>query len=395
LTQLSELEHRLWRRLSVFADHFSHNAIQAVAAGTDIASEQVIPLLDQLIAQGVVIVESSDHEARYRLPDALRPMAHAQLIDRGEADAVYSCLVAYYSSLAEQVLQEASGPNRATWMGQLEREHANLRVVLGWLAARGDAERGLELAFLLQELWFEDAHTSEGRTWFATLLALPQASPRTMLRAQALDLAGALAFHQGDHVTARTLQEEGLDILREKGDMARIGYALNHLAYVVAYAQGDLHGAQTLYQEALRYFRELGNADGTAHTLANMGTGAILLGDYVAARPLVMESLQMYRELGYMYNIALSLSRAAGIAAGMNQPERALRLAGASSAACTQIGVSRPGILQEVDERIVVPARQVLSEERQRALWAEGETMALEEAVVYALDSLALAAPES
>jgi tetratricopeptide (TPR) repeat protein len=393
--QLSESEHNLLRRLSVFADHFSFDAIEAVAAGADIAPEQVTLLLDKLITQGIIVVETRDQEARYRLSLALRSTAHKQLIDHDEANDAYNRLVVYYSSLVEQMLLEASGPQRAVWMSRLEREHVNLRAVLDWLVARGAAERGLHLAFLLQELWFEDRHTSEGRTWFATLLALPQSPRRTPLHAQALDLAGALALHQDDYVTARALKEEALAILREQSDMARLGYALNHLAYVVGYAQGDLRQAQTLYQEALRYFRELANADGTAHTLANMSTAAILLGDYAAARSLLAESLQMYRELGYVYHMALSLSRAAGIVAGINQPEHALRLAGAGAAHCARIGVSQSRIFEEVRERIILPARQVLSEERQAVLWAEGQAMTLEQGIVYALDVLDLPTPSA
>jgi len=145
----------------------------------------------------------------------------------------------------------------------------------------------------------------------------------------------------------------------------------------------------------LGYFRELANADGTAHTLANMSTAAILLEEYAAARPLLAESLQMYRELGYTYNIALSLSRAAGIAAGINQPEHALRLAGAGAVHCAQIGVTQSRIFEEVRERMIRPARQVVREEKQTVLWAEGQAMTLEQAVMYASEVLDLATPSA
>jgi len=392
VTQLSGLEQILWRQLAVFATRFTRDAIDAVAAGCDIPSEQVFPLLDKLIAHELVIAEPCDDERCYRLPDAVRLVAHAQLINHDEADDAYRSLVRYYASLAEQVLEEASGPQRATWMRRLEREYGNLRVVLDWLVGRGDAERGLQLAFLLQELWFEDVHTGEGRLWFAKLLALPPLSRHTALRAQALDLAGALALHQDDYATASVLKEEAIALLRELGDIARLGYVLNHHAYVVGFAQGDLRQAQALYQEALGYFQTLANADGTAHTLANMGTAAILQNEYAAARLLVAESLQMYRSLGYTYNVALSLSRAAGIAAGTQQPERALRLAGASAAHCATIGVSQSRIFEEVRARLLEPARQLVSAERQTVLWEEGQAMTFEQAVMEALDVLGVAA---
>lgn len=392
MQQLSASEHILVQRLSVFAQDYSNEAMEAVAAGDDISPEESAQILQRLIAQDVVTVEVKEEETRYRLAEALRLPAHAQLIERGEADAVYGRLHAFYTSLAEQVLQEAFGPERATWMRRLEREHANLQATLSWLVARADAERGLRLAYLLQELWFEEAHTSEGRTWFATLLALPRAGVPPTLRAQSLDLAGALALNQGDYTAARVLKEEGLAILRAGSDTARLGSALLHLGHLIGFAQGDLPAAQALYREALGLFRGLSQAEGTADALANLGSVAILMGDYASASPLVAESLRLYRTLGYPYDMALSLGRAAGIAAGTGQPQRALRLAGASAAHCASIGVSQPPLFHERSERMIASAREALSEAVQAACWAEGRAMSLEQAVEDALEEAPLQA---
>src|SRR5262245_12805380 len=268
---LSEPEQKLWRRLSVFAGSFSREAVEAVCLGEDIPQDTIASLLDQLVAQGVITTEADDQGTRYRLPEALRPAAQAQLADSGEAEAVYDRMITFLSQMAEQALQEAFGPQRAVWMQRLEREHINFRAALEWLVDRGDAERGLRLADLLQELWFEEQHTSEGRAWFATLLALQQAAARTTQRAQALDLAGAYALNQGDYAAARALKEEGVAILRELGNTGRLGYSLLHLGHLAGYAQEDFHAAQLLYQEGLDHLRNMGSAEGTAHALANLG----------------------------------------------------------------------------------------------------------------------------
>ena len=387
MTQLSEAEHTLLQQLSIFAGSFSREAILAVSASEDASKESAFHLLDQLVTQGAIVVETDDpEEPRYRLPEEVRTTAHAQLVDHGEEEVVYSHLFTFYAALAEQVLQESFGPQRAVWIRRLEREHANLHALLTWLVAHNEGERGLQLAYLLQELWFEETHTSEGRAWFENLLALPQADARTILRAQALDFAGALALNQGDYGAARELKEEGLSILRELGDPVRLGYSLLHMGHLVGYAQGDLQEAQALYQEALDRFRELSHAEGTAHALANLGTATILLGDYATARPLVDESLRIYRGLGFEWDMALSLGRAAGIAAGTAQSERALRLAGASAAQCASIGVSMPQLFHERSEQMIERARRALDEETQEALWREGQEMPLEQAVAYALE---------
>jgi tetratricopeptide (TPR) repeat protein len=392
---LSASEQALWRRLSVFADSCSRAMIEAVCLGEDIPQDAAANLLDQLVAQGVVSVEADGQRPRYRLLEALRTSAHTALVESGEEQVVYERLVAFLSRLAERMLQEAFGPQRTAWMQRLEHEHANLQAALKWLVAHGDAERGLHLAYLLQELWFEEDHTTEGRAWFATLLALPQAAAHTTQRAQALDLAGAYALNQGDYAAARALKEEGLAILRELGDSVPLGYALLHLGHLVGYAQQDFRAAQTLYQEGLDHLRSAANAEGTAHALANLGNVAIMTGNYTRASRLVEESLKMYQQLGFVYDMALSLGRAAGIAAGTGRQERALRLAGASAAHCAAIGVSQPAIYAQRVERMIESARQALSEATQVALWAEGQAMPLEKAVAYALEEPILSPPEA
>jgi non-specific serine/threonine protein kinase len=383
---LSEPEQQLWRRLAVFAGNFSREAVEAVCLGEDIPPGAAADRLERLAAQGILTTEFDDHETRFRLPEAQRQAAHAQLDDSGEADAVYDRLVAFAMRVAEQALAEAFGPERAAAMQRLEREHANFRAAFEWLVACGEADRGLRLADLLQELWFEEQHTGEGRVWFATLLALPQAAARTAQRAQALDLAGAYALNQGDYTAARALKEEGIAILRELGDTERLGYSLLHLGHLAGYAQQDFQAARALYQEGLGHLRNASNAEGTAHALANLGNVAILTGDYATAEPLVADSLRMYRELGIIYAQAQALGAAAGVAAGTDQPERALRLAGASDTHCAAIGVSQPAIYAERTERMIERARQRLSETTQAAIWAEGQAMPLEQAVAYALE---------
>lgn len=302
----------------------------------------------------------------------------------GEQDTAYSRRVDYYLRLAEQSLEEAFGPERATWMGRLEREHANLQGVFTWLIVRGDAERGLRLAYLLQELWFEDRHTSEARALFAILLALPAASARTSARARYLDLAGAFALCQNDYADARSLKQEGIAICRELGDQAVLGCSLIHLGHVELYA-GDYVTAQELYREALEIFTGLGDATWIARAIGNLGNVALDLGDYATADKLVKEGLRRYRDLDLEWEWVGTIGIAAGVAAGLGQPERSLRLAGASAAHRERMGVSMPPEFKARFERMIASARQALAEPVQARLWEEGQAMTLEQATEYAL----------
>jgi tetratricopeptide (TPR) repeat protein len=282
--------------------------------------------------------------------------------------------------LAEQSL-EAVGSGAVD--NRLNRT-PNLQPVFEWLIKRGDAERGLRLAYLLQELWFEDQHTSEARSLFATLLALPMASTPTSARAKYLDLAGAYALSQNDYAEARSLKQEGIVICRGLGGGAALGASLIHLGHVELYA-GDLPAAQNHYQEALQIFSDLGDPLWIARALGNLGNVTLDLGDYMAADRLVKESLQRYRNLGFEWELAGIIGTAAGVAAGLGQAEHAIRLAGASAAHRERIDVSLPPAFKARFEQMIAPARQALAESVQVRLWEEGQAMTLEQATEYAL----------
>lgn len=372
------------QRLSVFAGSFSLEAAEAVFAQDEVGQNNLARLLDRLVNQRKLETEEQDGHRRYSMPGQQRQVGRAQLSASGTEDAVYSHLVDYYLGLAKQSLEEAFGPERAMWMNRLEQEHINLQPVFKWLIERGDAEQGLRLAYLLQELWFEDHHTGEARTLFATLLALPAASTRTSARAQYLDLAGAFALSQDDYAEARTLKKEGVAICREIKDRAALGSSLIHLGHVELYA-GDFRAAQDLYQEALQIFTDLGDQVWIARAVGNLGSIALELGDYVTADRLVKEALQRYRDLGLEWELVGTIGIAAGVAAGLGQPERSIRLAGASAAHRERIGVSMPPAFKARFEEMIASARQSLAESVQTRAWEEGQTMTLEQATEYAL----------
>jgi predicted ATPase len=95
-------------------------------------------------------------------------------------------LVVYALEVAEQSLDGAFGPERATWIQRLVQEYPTFTQALANLVKQGELERAIQFAYLLQELWFEDDYTHAGREWFARLLAFPQATGRTTQRARAL-----------------------------------------------------------------------------------------------------------------------------------------------------------------------------------------------------------------
>jgi tetratricopeptide (TPR) repeat protein len=198
------------------------------------------------------------------------------------------------------------------WLDQLEAEHDNLRVALDWSGeTEHGAESGLRVAGAIWWFWMIRGYFSEGRQRLARVLAAGVGS-LPAARAKALNGAGALAFGQGDYVSARTFHEESLTLKRAEGDLWGVAAALNDLG-IITCCQGDLAAARELNQESLAIKRQLGDVQGIAYSLLSLALVAREQGDLAVARELYEEALAIRRQLGNQRGIAEALSGLANI----------------------------------------------------------------------------------
>jgi tetratricopeptide (TPR) repeat protein len=297
----------------------------------------------------------------------------------------YEELTPHYLELAEQMLDEAFGENRAQWIDRIEAELPKIRSVFAWLREQRDVNQGLRLAYLLQELWFEEQYTEEGLGLIQDFLAMGDVDEPSTLHAMALDLAGGFALSLNNFELASSLKNKAVVILRKLNSPGQLGYALLHLGHLVKYAEGNYDEAKAIYQEALEIFTNLADQAGVAHAIANLAGVALELRDYTTAQTLVNDSLQRYSELDFQWDLALTLGIASGVAVAHGEFDRAVRLAAASAAHRKRIGVSLPDKFRSRFERIEKAALNGLNEEQPSAVWAAGQTMTLADAVDYAL----------
>jgi len=292
-------------------------------------------------------------------------------------------------ALVAQAQCELFGSQRAVWLKRLEQEHDNLRAALEQLSSAGNAEQGLQLATALREFWLGGNHVDEGRDWLAAFLALPSTTTPTAIRASALDVAGALAFWQTDRAATQALMEEGVALRRALGDKPGIAISLIHLGTNQWIFDDHYAAAQALYEESLAIFQEIGSPIGIAYVRLNLGHLALEQGSYTVADGLLKESLVTFRERQDMWAINFALNSLAGVAAGRDQPARALRLAGASEALRDSLGIVLPPIWKAWLESLLEPAGHILGEDENVAIRAMGQAMAPDEAIAYALGEAA------
>jgi tetratricopeptide (TPR) repeat protein len=262
---------------------------------------------------------------------------------------------------------------------------------------------------------------SEGLAYLSNVLRLPEATGRTVVRAQALCIAGHLYWAQTNFADALPLETEALAIGRELDDAWSVATALHFIGPVV-HRLGDPVRAQALLEEGLSLWRRLGDVDGITLSLMFLGDAVAAQGDAARAQLLYEESASLLRQihetlfLGYVLRRlaqlasqrddlesattllmeSLRLNQAAsnsrGIAAclgGLAQAElqaghawRAAELLGAAQALLDSIHTRLlPGDLAQFN-RTADAVRAQLAGEAFSAAWAAGQRLTLEEAIL-------------
>jgi predicted ATPase/Tfp pilus assembly protein PilF len=334
-------EQQLFRRLGVFAGGWTLEAVEPICSGHEITTMGPGPitpdldLLAALVDKSLVVEQTSDSAARYRLLETIREYALQRLETSGEADVIRRRHAEYYLALAERA--ELKGVQQVYWMHRLGIEYDNFHAVLTWARDQHEIVFGLRLCWELWLFWYMRGYLSQGRQWLQNFLSeldnhsvvteeQDEETALAILRGKALHAAGTLAYGMGDLKQAETLLEEALTLRRMTGDPTS-GSTLNNLG-LIAEAQSDYKRARTLYMENLVIDRELGNTGGTAVTLLNLGNSLAQLGKHVEALAAYEETLPLFREAGDIDGVALALNNCGEIASSRGDFELAERQLG-------------------------------------------------------------------
>jgi predicted ATPase len=132
-------EQAVFRRLAVFAGGFTLDGAEAVVnpgGGMD-----VMGLVERLCEHSLLRSEDgAGDEPRFGLLETVREFAAERLTESGEEEATRDAHSAFFRKLVDQARTGMEGPDEAAWHARLAIEHANVRVALGWLLERQEAE---------------------------------------------------------------------------------------------------------------------------------------------------------------------------------------------------------------------------------------------------------------
>jgi predicted ATPase/DNA-binding CsgD family transcriptional regulator len=298
-------EQRLFRRLSVFVEGFTLEAVEAVCYDTQQEASLTLDEIASLLDKSLLLQVEEEGGARFRMLLTVQEYALECMQKSGENKHVQRAHALYYIALAERVEPEYFGTRSAVVLDQLELEYENLRTALGWLIESEERELALHLSATLWWFWYARGHLSEGRQWFERLLPVSERVPAP-IRAKALKSAGWLAYHQKDLDNADTLLSEGLEVYRLLGDKQNIATSLYRLG-LVAFARGDFPLTQSLTEDALSIFYQIGSKEGIADSLLELSFTSIEQGDKNKAREQAERGLSLFREIDDQWGVASTL----------------------------------------------------------------------------------------
>lgn len=318
---LSSAERQLFARLSVFAGGWTLEAAEAVGAGGEIDTADVLDVLANLVQKS--LVSMSAEAERYQMLDTVRQYAAERLAELGEASAVRERHLRFHLTLAEQARPQLAGPEQGRWLARLDAERENLLAAHRCCdTAEGGAARGLQLVFLLKLYWFHRGLLALGHELVSEALARTAPGARTLERSRGLCDLGQICAFMGRHQEARGYLEESVSIATELGDEARTAAALQPLVYACR-GGGDLKAAASHAHRALELARRVGNPRQTAAALTSLAQVLRLQDDLVPARAMYEEAVAIARELGDKESIAIGLLNLSLVALARAEGEQA------------------------------------------------------------------------
>ncbi|MCX5413863.1 regulator [Streptomyces sp. NBC_00059] len=296
----------LWARLSVFAGQFDLEAVEYICGGAGLPADSVLDVLDELLAQSVVLREDSALGSRYRLLDTVREYGAEWLRATGDADRLRRRHRDWYLGLATWCELDWFSPRQADAAARIDSELPNLRQAMECsMESPDEVHLAQYLAGTLWFYWTGCGHLSEGRHWLDHVLE--EESPYDHSRLKALWVLGYVAVLQGDPAGAVSALQECREEGERSGDAAAVAYAV-HRTGCLSIVTDDPGRAEELLREALTRYQEIGELNSNVlMAQVELGMAVAFLGDLDGAAAICDEVREICEDHGERWALAYAL----------------------------------------------------------------------------------------
>ena len=235
---LSEGDAAVFRRLGVFSGGFSLEAASEVAADDLIDRFQVIDALSSLVAKSLVVADTQENRARYRLLETTRAYALEKLAAAGETSATQRRHAEYFLKFGAPSRDDYYGPvGDDAFAERYFGETDNVERAFDWaFSPGGDSELGIALTASTTAIWACQSLYPEYLRWLGVALAkLSEATP-PLLRAKLL-MANTSALMMNFPVRALDVVDEAVEACRAQGDPQLLAEVLNAKGFSFSFAR--------------------------------------------------------------------------------------------------------------------------------------------------------------
>ena len=193
-----------------------------------------------------------------------------------------------------------------------------------------------------------------------------------------------LTFWKGDFTSPFRWLEEALPISRQLGDQAlEVGALYTYGSF--AYWRGDYPQAIAYFEEANLLSEKIGDHYHSLWVHVYMAYAVLRQGEIQQAREMFSESMQSTQTTGLVIALVFAIEGLASLHVNQGQPERAARLFAWADATREKMGDQRPPVEQASVEHDLAVIHSKLNKTTFERLWAEGDTLTMEQAIKIAL----------
>ena len=341
---LSSAEQTLFRRLSVFVNGWTLEAVESICSDADIRSDAILDLLTQLINKSLVLAQEEHGVTRYRMLETVRQYSNEKLIEAGEREVLRDRHLEYFLNLAETAEPHLIRPEQIEWLPVLDADYENLRLAFEGALSKRSAESSLRLCAALGWFWEIRCYWLEGLDWVTRALAKPadDTNNEKMIRVRALHTRVILEQPFGHIEQMQISAQESLALALENSNERDIAIAQYFLA--AALIQYDAEDAQalSLLKQCFGKFQELNELFWQAYSFQ-------ILRDFLVTQALTipggfLRRIELARRAGERLVLAHSLSKYADWLFSVDQVDKAKESAEESDRLYKQIGSEQSSI---------------------------------------------------
>jgi len=183
---------------------------------------------------------------------------------------------------------------------QLDQQYDDLQLAMQWFIEQERANEAFRLASSLTAFWMATKRLDEGSAWFDRTLALPGGDDA--LRGRASFDAGYLAFWKGDDERSSSLQNQAVELGRQKNNPTITALALVGLARIALRTNVD--EGRRLCREALAVTEGTADRAGRSSAMHVLAVAAQMAGDFLEARDLMSQRIALAREQGNLATVS-------------------------------------------------------------------------------------------